>query len=311
MRLGYRPASGGWSVPLRTGPTALPRGALGRGMTWTYSDEMYRDYTRRTWDASAAAYTELMRRLEPFRQDLVRAAQPRPGERVLDIATGQGEPALTLARLVGPAGRVLGIDLSARMVELARAEAARRGAANAAFEAMDAEALGLPDHAFDLAVSAFGFQIVTQPERAAGEALRVLAPGGRLAVCVWSTGDRAPVLDVIIAPMLAHAEPDEGGYLPTPYELGGPGEMVAFLERAGFEGAREERFTHAWHVRDAQEYFDIVLGGSPLGHSLREEAPEVQERVLREARANLARYARPDGIELPGEHVVVTARRPR
>ncbi len=129
-------------------------------------------------------------------------------------------------------GRVTGVDLSERMVAIAQEAAQRRGLDNIEFRAIDCSKLDLPDRSFDGAVSCCGFQIFTDPEGAARETWRVLKPGGRIAVSVWSVGAKVPFLDVIVAPMLAHAEPDASGYIPTPYETGGPGEMVAFLRAA-------------------------------------------------------------------------------
>lgn len=276
-------------------------------MTWTYTDEYYREYTRTTWNESAPVYVEVMKRLEPFRTDLVTRLKPAPGERVLDLATGPGEPAMTIARLVGPKGRVVGGDLSEEMVRLAREVAGKRNLSNCEFQLMDAEDTKLPAASFDAVVSAFGFQIFTEPEKAAAEARRVLRPGGRIALCVWSTGDKVPAIDVIIGPMLEHAEPDETGYLPTPYELGGPGEMVAFLEKAGFRGARETRVVHAWEFKDVDEYMHLVLKGTPIGHSLSEEDKDVQAEVVAKTRQNLQKYVTPRGIALPAECVIVTA----
>jgi ubiquinone/menaquinone biosynthesis C-methylase UbiE len=186
-------------------------------MPWKYTDEYYREYTRTTWNESADAYIDWMRNLEPFRNDLVARLDAHPGEKVLDLGTGPGEPALTIARQVGPTGRVVGVDLSEKMIDIARRVAAARGATNTEFHAMDCADLTFPDGTFDAAISSFGFQIFTDPEKAAREAHRTLRPGGRIAVSVWSTGDRVPFLHAIIGPMLEHAEPDETGYLPTPY----------------------------------------------------------------------------------------------
>jgi hypothetical protein len=107
--------------------------------------------------------------------------------------------------------------------------------------------------------------------------------------------------------MLKHAEPDETGYLPTPYELGGAGQMSAFLRRAGFRNSRERRVTHLAHFADAEDYFRSLTRSTPIGHSLSEESAPVQAQVRRETRRNLRRWTTTSGIELPGEAVVVTA----
>src|SRR5208282_3396249 len=78
----------------------------GRPMPWKYTEEFYREYTRTTWNESAAAYGDWMRQLEPFRSDLVGRLAAGPGERILDLGTGPGEPAMTLARRVGLSGHI-------------------------------------------------------------------------------------------------------------------------------------------------------------------------------------------------------------
>ncbi|MFA5896902.1 MAG: methyltransferase domain-containing protein [Thermoplasmata archaeon] len=230
-------------------------------------------------------------------------------EKVLDLATGPGEPAMSIARLVGLDGEVVGVDLSEKMVELASRLSKERRIANVSFKVMDAEKLGFPENTFDAVVSRFGFQIFTNPDVVAKEAHRVLKPKGRIGVSVWSTADKATAIHTIVGPMLEFAEPDETGYLPTPYELGGPGEMVKFLEAAGFTDAREERRTHKFVAPNADEYLDLLLKATPLGHSLREEDPPVQKKILARARENLKPWTTRSGIEVPCECVIVTARK--
>jgi SAM-dependent methyltransferase len=279
-------------------------------MPWKYTDDYYREYTRTTWNESAEAYVGLMRNLEPFRSDLMARLAPRLGETILDLGTGPGEPAITIAGEVGPSGHVTGVDLSENMVAIAKKVAAARGRGNVDFRAMDCGALDFPDASFDAAVSSFGFQIFTDPEAAAREAHRVIRRGGRIAVSVWSTGDRVPWIHAIIRPMLEHTEPDETGYIPTPYETGGPGEMTGLLERVGFTNATEERRRYFLTFADEDAYFAAILKATPIGHSLSEEPENVQQEILKQARANLEPWKTAAGLSIPGEGVIVLARKP-
>lgn len=280
-------------------------------MTWTYSEEYYKNYTRDTWNESAAMYAPVRRNLDKWNPYLIARAAPRAGERVLDVACGDGEPAITLARKVQPTGKVVGIDLSERMIGAAAQRAGEERLGNVDFRVMDAEKLELPDAAFDLVTCRFGLQIVTDPDAAIKEIFRVLKPGGRVVATVWGPGERCPAIHVIIGPMLEFAEPDETGYLPTPYEMGDKDELTGILAKAGFEGAREERFTHDWMFTNEEAYFQGVLKGTPIGHSLSEEDEATQKEVMRKTKQNLKAWTKTDGsIHLPAEGVVVSARKP-
>ena len=279
-------------------------------MSWKYTDEYYKNYTRETWDECAEKYLPIMRQLRPYHKAFLESLKPMPGEAVLDVCTGPGEPAMTIAQMVSPSGNVVGVDLSHNMTEIASKTAQKRELSNVKFLNMDAEKLDFPSNVFDVAVSCFGFQIVTDPEAAAREIFRILKPGGRAGFTVWSRGDRAPALDVIIGPMMEHATPDENGYLPTPYELGGPDELAAMLRKLGFKNTKEVRITEEWFARDPEEFLNTILEGSPLGHSLSEEDAEIQEKILEKTRANIKRYATPSGVRIPAECVQVFASKP-
>ena len=99
------------------------------------------------------------------------------------------------------------------MTEMATKTAQKRGLHNVKFLNMDAEKLDFPANKFDLAVSCFGFQIVTDPEAAAREIFRVLKQRGRAGFTVWSAGKRSPALDVIVGPMMEHADTRRGRLL--------------------------------------------------------------------------------------------------
>jgi ubiquinone/menaquinone biosynthesis C-methylase UbiE len=113
-------------------------------MSWKYTDEYYKNYTRQTWDECAEKYVPLQWQLVPFHKVLLDNIRPKQSERVLDVCTGPGEPAMTMAEMVAPTGQVVGIDLSENMTQIATKNAAKRKLQNIQFLTMDAEKLKCP-----------------------------------------------------------------------------------------------------------------------------------------------------------------------
>ena len=114
---------------------------------------LQRRVQRYGWDLAAEAYARHWHGpLAGVQGELLALAAPAPGEAVLDVACGTGVVSVAAARVVGPAGRVLGVDLADAMVRASRQRAQELGLGHAAFERMDAEQLKLPDAGFDLAL---------------------------------------------------------------------------------------------------------------------------------------------------------------
>jgi demethylmenaquinone methyltransferase/2-methoxy-6-polyprenyl-1,4-benzoquinol methylase len=116
-----------------------------------------------------------------WRAAAVARSGARPGESVLDVATGTGDLAIAFARRVAPGGKVVGVDFVPRMIELARAKSARRGA-RVEYGLADALALPFANATFDIASIAFGIRNLDDPARGLAEMARVLRPGGRVVV---------------------------------------------------------------------------------------------------------------------------------
>ena len=128
----------------------------------------------------------------PVTQALVQEAEISSGQTILDIATGPGEPALSLAGLVGPAGKVCGIDPIPGMIEAARRAANTLQVKNIQFEVAFADQLPFPAGTFDAVISRFGAMFFPAPADAIREILRVLKPGRKFALAVWHLAEKNP-----------------------------------------------------------------------------------------------------------------------
>lgn len=166
-----------------------------------------------------------------FGEDLVARAAPRPGERVLDLACGTGIVARLIAPRVAPGGGVTGYDVSPAMLDVARERAAAEGI-EVAWDQGDAAALPYADGSFDLVLCQQGLQYFPDKPTALRELRRVLAPGGRALVSVWSL--QPPFLDAYNRVTEQHLGVPAGA---APFSLTDAGAVRALLEGAGFAAA--------------------------------------------------------------------------
>jgi ubiquinone/menaquinone biosynthesis C-methylase UbiE len=272
--------------------------------------QAFKENERRAWDLCAENYDRcLTQAFTPIARKLVSLVQLRSGQRVLDVATGNGLAALLAARLVGPQGRVVGVDLSETMVALARNRAREEGVNNADFFAMDAEDLDLPPHSFDAVICALGLMLFPQPDRALGEMHRVLKMGGHFALAVFGRGSRV-ALRALMEPFipLMPPPPQRG---PSIFGYGRSEVLEAAVEAAGFSVVRTEQQAHTLTFSEAEGAWEMLLSLGRLAqmHSMLPPEPqeELKQQVLRIA---TEQYTNPQGaLELPFEITYALARR--
>ncbi len=174
---------------------------------------------------------------------ILQAAQVRPGIKVLDVASGMGEPALALAEAVGPTGHVTATDFAPGVLEVAEEDARARGLANIAFRQADAQELPFPDQSFDLVTCRLGVMFFPDTDKALREAHRVLKPGGRAIYVAWGPKDQPLFKSTVgILTRYSQAPPRDKG-APDPFKFSTPGALSRAMERAGFAQAREETRT--------------------------------------------------------------------
>src|SRR5215471_7513729 len=156
----------------------------------------YKAGQRWEWDTAAPGYKDwgliLAPQFHPVSERMLELAGIQAGQRVLDVATGIGEPAGTAARRVGLSGHVIATDLAPQMLALGRALAAELGLENIDFREMDAEAPDLPEQSFDIVLCRFGLMYLPDPQVALERLHTLLVPGGRLIAAVWGPPHKVP-----------------------------------------------------------------------------------------------------------------------
>src|SRR6266478_6731522 len=177
-------------------------------------------------------HREIIRQMfAPVTQALVEDALISSGHTVLDVATGPGEPALTIAALVGTEAKVFGIDPAPEMVEAARRATDHLGFRNAQFDVASADRLPFPADTFDAVVSRFGVMFFPSPVDAVREMLRVLKPGRNLALAVWHFAERNPFFYTLQRVIERYVDsPPLAPDAPDPFRFASPGKLRDLLD---------------------------------------------------------------------------------
>lgn len=270
---------------------------------------------RQQWDSVAAGWKKWWHAIENGAQHvskrLAELAEVEPGQRVLDIATGIGEPALFVAGRVGPSGRVIGTDISPQMLAIARERAASSGLTNAAFIQADAEQLDFRDGSFDTVLCRWGLDSLSNPLNTLVEIRRMLTPGGAFATSVWDTAPRARPLAGRAAALAR-----EMFELPSPRSEApsspGLGEDALTREmiRAGFTSVRVEKMTLNLELPSAEEFTQYLVDVSPgLAALLSDRSPGQQAEYRQRLAEALRPYVMADGsVRVPNVTVCAVGR---
>ena len=242
---------------------------------------------------------------------LVQAAQLRKGMRVLDIASGAGDPAITLAENIGPSG-VIAIDLILKRVVEAKQNARIKGLDRLNFLQADAQTLPFSDRAFDVITCRFGAVYFPDVEKAMEEALRVLKPGGKVLLLAWGAEEQQERV-VCIRRVLGkyereHGEVARGNFSkPGLYRFADPEPLLNILEGIGFESVKAESrvIPEVW-VGTFGEYLEIGGLLSVESHVER-YSPEKQEQIRNEILTEMRRYCGGEQIRFKQSVILVSA----
>lgn len=228
---------------------------------------------------------------------LVELAGIGPGDAVLDIAGGYGEPSLTAARVVGPDGRVVCNDISRDMLAFGRERAAAAGVEDVEFIEGDAEHLDFEAESFDAVLSRSGLMFLSDVAGTLKKLHTFLKPGGRLAASVWGplpTVQMVTAMPVIFKELAVPPPPMEG---PGIFALADADHLASLVEGAGFRDVETETLTVVLETDTPEQFTEFVWGMAPamLTDLVNAQPPEVQQRVWDKVTEAYATFQDADG----------------
>jgi SAM-dependent methyltransferase len=279
------------------------------------NEEMIRYWNEAAGPAWVAMQERLDRQVGPLGARARERAGIAQGERVLDVGCGCGGTTIELAQAVGPAGRVVALDVSAPMLARARERASAAALAERIeWRLGDAQTEPLEPGGFDCLFSRFGVMFFEDPVGAFGNLRRALRPGGRLAFVCWQARERNPWMTRPVLAAVQHLAfpPPPPPDAPGPFAFGDPSRVRAILERAGFEAVELEPVEGplALSMESGEDGVEFFLTVGPVGAALREAraSADLRARVADAVRVAIEGFRTPRGYEAPSAAWVVTAR---
>src|SRR5262245_4836740 len=269
--------------------------------------ESFRDFEHRGWEdpAVCAQYDGYFARLTTQSVvALLDAARVGGSDSILDVATGPGYVAGAAA---SRAGKVVGVDFSARQVEMARSRYP-----GITFQQGDAGDLPFDAACFDVVVSNFGMPHFPDPERFLAEAFRVLRNGGRIAFTVWDVPQEAKGLGAVYGAIQRHGSLNVGLPAgPNFFLFSDPKQCEQSLAAAGFEAISISKVPQVWELPGADDLFEAVLNATVrAAATLKAQRPDALAAIRDSVRKGVAEYASGGVHRIPMPAVLATAAKP-
>jgi SAM-dependent methyltransferase len=269
------------------------------------SGEEIRDAQRTTWAGLSAGWEKwdsvIMEQLAPVSDAMIERLGIADDQQHLDIASGTGEPGLSIARLA-PRGHVVVTDLASEMLDVATRRARAHGIANVETQVCSADDLPFDDATFDSVSVRFGYMFFPDMTRATAEFARVLKPGGRLCASVWVKPEENPWTAIAmqaIATETVLAPPDPDG--PNMFRCADPGHVSDLYEGEGLRGIAEWDVAVELVTASAAQYWDMISEHVSLAvAALQQVDGPARERIRAAAVTRVGAFEQGGTVRVPG-----------
>ena len=272
--------------------------------------------TLQEWRATARFWTKhsdtIRTMFAPLTKALIRDAGIGEGQTVLDVAGGAGEPSLTIAERVGPAGTVTCTDAVAEMVLAAESEAHRRGLTNITFRQCMADSLPFESNSFDTVVCRLGVMFFPDPLAALREMMRVAKPDGSISLAVWHKNELNPFTYIVTDVMSRYVEsPPADADAPNAFRFAESGKLASILSLAGAGDVHERVFRFQMEAPiSPSEYWDMR---SETSDTLREKLAKLSAdqalRVKQEVKEAVGEFFPNCQMNFPAQMIIVTGKK--
>jgi ubiquinone/menaquinone biosynthesis C-methylase UbiE len=301
-----------------------------------FDSEQFKIAQRQSWDSAAPGWKEWWKTFETGAHNvsdrLIELAEIKPGQKVLDIATGIGEPAITAARKLVAVdgsgnkhnnnnvnrGHVLATDISTQMLTIAKQRAVAMGLQGVIeFRDGDAEMLELSDASFDVVLSRWGLMFMPNLSTTLSHILRALISGGRFVCAVWAEASKVPFISFpmnIVIRELQATPPPPGS--PGPFALANINILQDVLSNEGFTSIHSERLNVIYEFATVEDYINYVKATAPLiTNILSKESVERQEEVWNIVREQVRNnyavgHSANQPVRMDNECICVVAKKP-
>ena len=241
----------------------------------------------------------------PAAVDLLRAANLRPGQRVLDVGCGTGIVTRLAAELVAPDGAVVGLDISPGMLAVARS--VTPVSLGVSWYEANAESQPFPDEAFDVVLCQMSLPFVPDRLAALREMHRVLVGGGRLVLNV--PGAAAPLFETLATAMGRHIAPEAQGFVETVFSMREPGDLAHLLQDAGFHDIEITEETKDLTLPPAQDFLWQYVSSTPLAEVVAAADASALGALEQDVIRGWKDYEIRDGMDCEQGFVIATARK--